>query len=58
MDAWVVAKFAQIEAIKAEIEGMKIANLIRERNGEAPAYGEDAFIGMAKDLQSIANSLN
>lgn len=29
--------------LMAEIEAMKAANVERERQGQSPAYGEDAF---------------
>ena len=45
---------AEIAAIKAEIEAMKIANTLRERNGHAPAYGEDDFMKAAEELRVIA----
>jgi len=31
----------------AELEGMKAENALRERRGESPAYGEEAFSALA-----------
>jgi hypothetical protein len=45
---------ALVEASKARIEGMKAENETRLRNGEAPAYGEDAFFIEADVLQQLA----
>jgi len=41
--AWLLAQYAEIEAVKADIEGMKATNQIRIHRGETPAYDEDAF---------------
>ena len=49
-----IKMLAEIAAIKAEIEAMKIANTLRERNGHAPAYGEDDFMKAAEELRVIA----
>lgn len=45
---------AMIEASKARIEGMKAENEARLRQGEAPAYGEDAFFIEADIFQHLA----
>jgi len=41
--AWLLAQYAEIEAVKADIEGMKALNQIRTCRGEMIAYDEDAF---------------
>lgn len=42
------AILAEIESIKIEVEGMKVANAERLANGYSLAYGEDVFNDMAK----------
>lgn len=41
--AWLIAQYAEIEAVKADIEGMKAANQFRIQRGETIAYDDDAF---------------
>ena len=38
--------FSQTACMLAQIEGMKAENAMRERQGQALAWGEDAFIGL------------
>jgi hypothetical protein len=45
---------AAVLAIEADIEGMKTANIERERNGNSIAYGEAAFFQAANALREIA----
>lgn len=45
---------AMIEASKARIEGIKAESEARLRQGEAPAYGEDAFFIEVDVLQQLA----
>jgi len=44
--------YANIEAIKAEIEGMKSENKLREQQGNSPAYGEGSFYKKAEEIRS------
>lgn len=55
MEAWLIAQYAQIEAIKAEIESMKALNKYRESRGETIAYDEAAFYEKAQFLWGISN---
>lgn len=48
--------WAMIEAELAEIEGMKADNLLREQNGESPAYGYAAFRESADTIRRLAES--
>ncbi len=57
MNALTARFLAEISAVNAEIEGMKVANLLRERNGYAFAYDEESFNQKAQQLRSIANQL-
>jgi hypothetical protein len=58
MEDWVLAHYAAIEGIKAEIEGMRMANLERYLKGESPAYGEKAFIEKAQSLYNISEVIH
>jgi len=58
MEASDVQRLALTFALQAEIEGMKSANLLREQNGESPAYGEVAFFDKAEQLRNLAYSHN
>lgn len=49
-----VRRLALVLAEQAEIEGMKAANLLREQNGESPAYGESEFSYRAHELRRLA----
>jgi len=40
-----------------EMEGMKAENLFRERQGQSPAYGEDAFFNLIKKHGIEHNSI-
>ena len=40
-----------------EVEGMKIANIMRERNRDSPAYGEKEFTEKSLELAGLAASI-
>ena len=42
--------FSQSVSAMIELEGMKAANIERERQGLAPAYGEEAFRKLSSDF--------
>lgn len=54
MNEYDVKRLALVLAIQAEIEAMKVENIIRERQGYSPAYDEPAFIEMAEKLRHVA----
>lgn len=60
MDAWLLMKYAEIEAIKvkAEIEGMKALNKERELNDYSLAYDESVFLDRAVMLRKISEEIN
>ena len=45
---------AEVEALKIEVEAMNAANLERERQGKAPAYGEEAYQKKADEFRGVA----
>ena len=47
---------AQIAAVEAEIEGMKIANSTQLNGGQTPAYGASDFNDASIRLQNLANA--
>lgn len=49
-----IRRLALILSVQAEIEGMKVKNREREAVGNAPAYGETAFLDKANELQNLA----
>ena len=54
MEGWLLMQKAEIDAINAEIEGMKALNQYRVDRDETIAYDEDAFFEKATQLRSIA----
>lgn len=58
MNEYDVKRLAQVLSIQAEIEGMKIANIIRADRGESPEYNEGHFQEMAHKLSNLAYSHN
>jgi len=54
MGSWLLAQQAEIEAIKAEIQGMIALNQYRIDRQETIAYDEDAFQEKADALRSVA----
>jgi hypothetical protein len=58
MDDWLlVAIYAEIEATKAEIEGMKALNQYRRDAGRAIAYSDEAFFKIAEELRKISKEI-
>jgi len=57
MEAWLLAQQAEMEAIKAEIQGMIALNQYRISRGETIAFNDDAFQGKADILRSIATCI-
>lgn len=57
MEDWIIPLYAEIEAIKAEIEGMKATNQCLIQQGETLAYDESAFQERVKSLLGIANCI-
>lgn len=53
-----IKRLALVQAIIAEIEGMKIKNIERSNNQEAPAYSEEAFYYKADELRILAAKHN
>lgn len=53
--AWLLAQYAEIEAVKADIEAMKVLNQARIQRGESIAYNEDAFHEKALFLYNSAH---
>jgi len=58
MTEYDIKRLALIFAIQAEIEGMKAANIEREAQGYALAYGEKAFADTAEELRVLASKHN
>jgi len=54
MSEYDIKRLALIFAVQAEIEGMKAANVEREAQGYALAYGEKAFAEAAEELKVLA----
>ena len=48
---------AEIASLQALIESYKVANLIRELNNEAPAYGEKDFSYIVTQIDNIIYDL-
>ena len=58
MNEYDVKRLAEVLAIQAEIEGMKIFNTERLRNGMAPGYSDESFCEKAEELRIIASKHN
>ena len=52
-----IKNLALIYGIKAELDGMKVENVIRKSNNEAPAYGNEEFIYQSQELRSLAEQI-
>jgi hypothetical protein len=48
----------QLEVILIRVEAMKAANRHRERSGCVDAYGEDAFLAEANNVDEIRKELS
>ncbi len=53
----VVKQLAKAFAIQADLEGMKALNTMRTDIGESIAYGEDAFLEKAAELNTIVKEM-
>ena len=51
------ALVAEMESVKANIEGMKAFNSMREMMGDSVAYNQEAFSGCENQLLEIAKRL-
>jgi hypothetical protein len=49
-----VKRLALVLAVQAEIEGMKVENLVREQSGLSPAFGNDQFFDKSCELRNLA----
>ena len=56
-EAKITALGIDAASVVIEVEGMKTANVMRERAGSAPAYGEDAFEAKRVEMANIANTI-
>ena len=54
MESWLLAQYAEIEAIKAEIQGMIALNQYRLSRDETIAYNDDAFQEKADILYRLS----
>lgn len=54
MQATMYSFLAEMNAINAEIDGMKAENQFCLGNGHSPAYGDAAFLELADKLVAIA----
>jgi len=53
-----IIRLALILSKQAEIEGMRVENLIREQSNLVPAYGCDEFLNLSEDLGNLAHANN
>lgn len=54
----VYSLIATIEAFKAEVEAMRIDNVVRDMKGLAPAWDGDSFIILSDELHNTAIKLH
>lgn len=57
MDAWLLAKQAQISGLNAEVAGMMAKNNIRIQRNETPVYSDSHFQERAQELHGIYNEI-
>ena len=57
MNAWLLAKQAEMFSIMVEVEGMKALNQYRIDRGEAIAYDDNSFQEQANLLKSISEEI-
>lgn len=55
MEAYDIKRLGLILAVQAEIESMKVANIIRTYNNESIAYSEEHFLDKAEELRNLAH---
>lgn len=48
---------AQVAGLVVEVEAMNASNLERERQGKAPAYGEEAYQQKANEILRLAQDI-
>lgn len=53
MESWLLAKFTEISAINAEIEGMKAENQYWFAIGQGPVFALESFNKKAQELRQI-----
>lgn len=53
----IMAKYAEIEAVKAEIRSMEVKNHERRQAEMADAYGEECFNSLSQTLYTISGEL-
>lgn len=58
MNEYDVKRLAEVLALQAEIEGMKVENLKREQENWAAAYNNEQFQEMAEQLRRVAAKHN
>lgn len=54
MTTYDIKRLALVQAVMAELEGMKIKNAERLQDDMSPAYPEDHFYDKAYELRDIA----
>jgi len=54
MNHHAIANLARILACNARVEGMKAENAHRDACGQSVAYGEEAFLAEANELERLA----
>jgi len=54
-DEMLFRRRAALEALITDREGMMVMNAERVRNGNAPAYGEEAFFNLANQMRGLVN---
>jgi hypothetical protein len=57
-DFYNVKRLALVLAVQAEIEGMKVANTVRFKDGLAPAYTKEDFSNKSFELENLAHANN
>ena len=57
MEDYIVNRLAEILALQAKLEGMKIANTLREYHKYPPIYSEVSFNEIEKELRIIIDEL-
>jgi hypothetical protein len=55
--AYLLMMQARLMALQAEMQGMIALNQERTSRGESLAYGEDAFCGISKVMNDIADQI-
>jgi len=58
MDSYDVKRLIEMEAIKADIEAMKVANSERDLPREAASYSASDFFVKAEELRILASKHN